>query len=62
MFYYIQPKNLIFDQIETKQTSEMEEEKPFIFAGFGLPTPSCLFCFHMMTFSCQKGVERNTSH
>ena len=24
----------------------MKEEKPFIFAGFGLPTRSCLFCFH----------------
>ena len=47
----VQPKNLIFDQIETKLTSEMEEEKPFIFAGFGPPTRSCLFCFHMMTFS-----------
>ena len=31
--------------------SEMEEEKPFIFAGFGLQTRSCLFCFQMMTFS-----------
>ena len=51
IFYYLQPKNLIFDQIETKLTSEMEEEKPFIFAGFGPPTRSCLFCFHMMTFS-----------
>ena len=51
IFYYLQPKNLIFDQIETKLASEMEEEKPFIFAGFGLPTRSCLFCFHMMTFS-----------
>ena len=39
----------------------MEEEKPFIFAGFGLPTRSCLFCFHMMTFSWQKGVGKNTS-
>ena len=47
----VQPKNLIFDQIETKLTSEMEEEKPFIFAGFDPPTRSCLFCFHMMTFS-----------
>ena len=47
----VQPKNLIFDQIETKLTSEMEEEKPFIFAGFSPPTRSCLFCFHMMTFS-----------
>ena len=25
----------------------MEEEKPFIFAGFGLPTRSCLVCFHI---------------
>ena len=39
----------------------MEEEKPFIFAGFGLPTRSCLVCFHMMTFSRQKGVGKNTS-
>ena len=62
IFYYLQPKNLIyFDQIETKLTSEMEEEKPFIFAGFGLPTRSCLVCFHMMTFSWQKGVGKNTS-
>ena len=52
MFYYLEPKNLIyFDQIETKLTSEMEEEKPFIFAGFSLATRSCLVCFHMMTFS-----------
>ena len=29
--------------------------------GFGLPTRSCLFCFHMMTFSWQKGVGKNTS-
>ena len=42
---------MYFDQIETKLASEMEEEKPFIFAGFGLPTRSCLVCFHMMTFS-----------
>ena len=47
MFYYLQPENLTnFDQIETKLTSEMEQEKPYIFAGFGLPTRSCLFCFH----------------
>ena len=57
-----EPKNLMyFDQIETKLASEMEEEKPFIFAGFGLPKPSCLVCFHMMTFSSQKGVGKNTS-
>ena len=62
IFYDLQPKNLIyFDQIETKLTSEMEEEKPFIFAGFFLPTRSCLVCFHMMTFSWQKGVGKNTS-
>ena len=62
IFYYLQPKNLIyFDQIETKLTSEMEEEKPFIFAGFSLPTRSCLVCFHMMTFSRQNGVGNNTS-
>ena len=62
IFYYLQPENLIyFDQIETKLTSEMEEEKPFIFAGFSLPTRSCLVCFHMMTFSWQKGVGKNTS-
>ena len=62
IFYDLQPKNLIyFDHIETKLTSEMEEEKPFIFAGFGLPTRSCLVCFHMMTFSWQKGVRKNTS-
>ena len=31
IFCYLQPKNLIyFDQIETKLTSEMEEEKPFL--------------------------------
>ena len=52
MFYYLQPENLTnFDQIETKLTSDREEEKLFIFAGFGLPTRSCLVCFHMMTFS-----------
>ena len=63
IFYYLQPKNLIyFDQIETKLTSEMEEEKPFIFAGFSPPTRSCLVCFNMMTFSWQKGVGKNTSH
>ena len=62
IFYDLQPKDLIyFDQIETKLTSEMEEEKPFIFAGFSLPTRSCLVCFHMMTFSWQKGVGKNTS-
>ena len=35
-FFYLQPENLIyFDQIETKLTSEMEEEEPFIFSCFG---------------------------
>ena len=62
IFYDLQPKDLIyFDQIETKLTSEMEEEKRFIFAGLSLPTRSCLVCFHMMTFSWQKGVGKNTS-
>ena len=52
MFYYLQPENLTnFDQIETKLTSEMEEEKSFIFDDFGLLTRLCLVCFHMMTFS-----------
>ena len=62
IFYDLQPKNLIyFDLIETKLTSEMEEGKPFIFAGFSLLTRSCLVCFHMMTFPWQKGVGKNTS-
>ena len=52
---------MYFDQIETKLASEMEEEKPFIFVSFGLPKRSCLVCFHMMTFSWQKGVGKNTS-
>ena len=41
--------------------SEMEEENAFVIVGFGLPTRSCLVCFHMMTFSWQKGVGKNTS-
>ena len=41
IFYYLQLENLIyFDQIETKLTSEMEKQKPFIFAVFGLPKRS----------------------
>ena len=62
IFYYLQPEHLIyFDQIETKLTSEMEKQKPFIFAVFGLPRRSGLVCFHMMTFTWQKSVGKNTS-
>ena len=59
IFYYLQPENLIyFDQIETKLTSEMEKQNPFIFAVFGLPRRSGLVCFHMMT---SQSVGKNTS-
>ena len=52
ILYYLQPENLIdFDQIETKLTSEMEKQKPFFYAFFGLPKRSGLVCFHMMTFA-----------
>ena len=57
-------KNPIFDKIETKLTSEMEKEKPFIFAGFGLPTRSCLFCFIWWHFPDRRvsGKTPRTDH
>ena len=36
----------------------MEEEKSFNFAGFGLPTQSCLVCFHMMTSKQTDNLNR----